>query len=60
MRSEQSSVPSPGISFVRIARVGIVGNWGRSGYGEGRTFNILERMVAHPEGGEGRKTIEAG
>jgi hypothetical protein len=39
---------------------GDLSNWGRSGYGEGRTFNIIYRMLVSPEGGEGRTTMEAG
>src|ERR1035438_6470863 len=39
---------------------GGLGNWGRSGYGEGRTFNTIYRVVASSEVGEGYGTDEAG
>ena len=38
---------------------GDLGNCGISGYGEGRTFNIIYRVMACPEGGEGHTTVEA-
>ena len=38
---------------------GDLGNCGISGCGEGRTFNIIYRVMASPEGGEGHTTVEA-
>jgi len=38
---------------------GELGNCGRSGRGEGRTFNILYRAMASSEVGEGRTTVDA-
>jgi hypothetical protein len=39
---------------------GGLGNWGRSGAGGGRTSNIIYRMLAGPEVGKGRTTVDAG
>ena len=36
-----------------------LGNWGRSGAGGGRTSNIIYRMMAGPEVGEGHTTEES-
>jgi hypothetical protein len=38
---------------------GDLGNCGISGRGEGRTFNIIYRVMACPEVGEGHITMDA-
>ena len=38
---------------------GDLGNCGISGCGEGRVFNIIYRVMACPEVGEGHMTVEA-
>jgi hypothetical protein len=38
---------------------GDLGNCGISGCGEDRTFNIIYRVMACPEVGEGHTTVEA-
>src|SRR5450432_1781678 len=37
-----------------------LGNWGRSGSGGGRASNIIYRVMAGPEVGEGHGTVDAG
>src|SRR5437762_4988371 len=49
-RNRQAPVRSTGVVSTACKK-GDLGNWGRSGSGEGRTFNIIYRVVASPEVG---------
>ena len=49
-RNRQAPVRSTGVVSTACKK-GDLGNWGRSGCGEGRTFNIIYRVVASPEVG---------
>ena len=58
-RNRQAPVRSTGVVSTACKK-GDLGNWGRSGCGEGRTFNIIYRVMANSEVGKGRGTGEAG
>ena len=52
-RNRQAPVRSTGV-LGTACREGDLSNWGRSADGGGRTSNVVERMAANPEVGEGQ------